>query len=78
MNLYEIRFTHYSQKDNKEGIHCFLVAENNEHVYDWLASDDTVVPCWNDREEDEVIYDRHDDEYNIIGTETIKERFCRN
>lgn len=42
MNLYELRFRHYAQKDNKEGIICYLLAENNEQIYDFIRSEPTI------------------------------------
>lgn len=36
MNLYEIKFTHYSPKDSKEGIVCYLTAKDDEQVYEWM------------------------------------------
>lgn len=36
MNLYEIRFVHYAPKDSKEGTVCYLVAKDDENVYEWL------------------------------------------
>lgn len=39
MNLYKIVFTHYAPKGNESGIKCLLLAENDEQVYEWIASD---------------------------------------
>jgi len=33
MNLYKIIFEHYSQKDSKTGIVCYIIAENDKDVY---------------------------------------------
>lgn len=38
MNLYQINFEHYSQKDSKEGIATYLLAESDEQVYEWIDS----------------------------------------
>ena len=42
MKLYEIRFRHYSQKDSKEGILTYLLAESDEKVYEWIRSEPTL------------------------------------
>ena len=62
MNLYEIRFRHYSQKDNEEGILTYLVAKSDEDVYEWISSDlelkngTSIYSSWADREEDDEDY----------------------
>ena len=58
MNLYKILFEHFSQKDSAIGIKCFLIAENDEQVYEWLKSDprlgeDWITTCYEDWEDEE-------------------------
>lgn len=36
MNLYQINFIHYSQKDSQDGIKTFLTAESDMEVYEWV------------------------------------------
>lgn len=36
LKLYELLFRHYSQKDNEEGIICYLVANSDEEVYEFI------------------------------------------
>lgn len=38
MNLYEIMFQHFSQKDSKKGIVCYLVANSDKDVYKWMRN----------------------------------------
>jgi len=53
MNLYKIIFSHHGPKDSEEGIKTLLLAENDEQVYDWLASEpDGYFLCWKERMED--------------------------
>ena len=53
MNLYKIVFSHYGPKDSEEGIKTLLLAESDEQVYDWLASEpDGYSLCWKERMED--------------------------
>lgn len=42
MNLYKITFTHYSQKDSAIGIKALILANNDEQVYEWLASEPKI------------------------------------
>lgn len=120
MNLYEIRFRHFSPKDSNSGIICLLVASGDEQVYDWFRSDPEVPDLemsdrskitrlfsgFDSAEVDEDIddeedctcgededcescqldslddvklkrFDIYDSEYNVIGTETFRERTVR-
>lgn len=59
MNIYKIIFTHYSPKDSEEGIACLLIAENDEQVYEWIASDPQfgdmrIFTSWKDMEDEEL------------------------
>lgn len=42
LKLYELLFRHYSQKDNKEGIICYLVANSDEEVYEFIKSEPKI------------------------------------
>lgn len=62
MNLYAIKFTHYSQKDNETGIVTYAIAENDEQVYEWIKSEPRdehwmIFNSWWDNEDDEIEYD---------------------
>jgi len=76
MNLYKIEFTHYSQKDSKTGIFCLALAENDEKVYLFVDKEHNH-DSWEEDTEFGKTYDLYDDDYNIIGTETPKERHIR-
>lgn len=58
LNLYEIRFKHYSQKDSEEGICSYLVAQSDIDVYEWIKSDpilrnqQSITTSWIDEEDD--------------------------
>lgn len=73
-SLYKILFDHYSQKDSKRGIACYLFASSDEEVYEWIKSEPEIgngdyQPCisgtllngWADYEEEE----NNDDEGNF-------------
>ena len=78
MNLYKITFSHTAPKDQDEGIKGYLLAENDEQVYNYI--DKTFnYECWKDADEDEdrEPIELYDDDYNVIGTETFKEKIIR-
>jgi hypothetical protein len=55
MNLYKITFTHYAPKDSEQGIKALVLAENDEQVYNWIASEPTtkeggMYNSWKERE----------------------------
>lgn len=81
MNLYSINFTHYAPKGSEEGIYGYIVTNDDEGVYEWIKSEPQVSQghtLWNsyeDREEEE--YELYDNDYNVIGIETFKERMVR-
>jgi len=66
MNIYRITFSHTAPKDREEGIKGYLLAENDEQVYNYI--DKTYnYGCWKD----------NDDDYNLIGIETFKQNMLR-
>ena len=78
MNLYKITFSHTAPKDQAKGIIGYFLAENEEQVYNYI--DKTFqYGCWKDSEEDEdrEPIELYDDDYNVIGTETFKEKMLR-
>ena len=42
MKLYELLFRHYSQKDSEEGIICYLVANSDEEIYEFIKSEPKI------------------------------------
>ncbi len=83
MNLYEIIFEHFAPKDSKQGIFTYLIAESDKQVYEWLASNPTlkdgrwIITSWKDYEKDEEIHEIYDENYNVIGEESFKQRMIR-
>jgi len=51
LKLHKITFCHYSQKDSKEGILRYVLAEDEEQVVQHLAEEDLI--SWEDWEADE-------------------------
>ena len=83
MNLYRIEFMHYAPKDCECGIKTYIVANNDEEVYEWLKSEPiisggrTLYNCYSNYEEDGKTFDIFDDGYNIIGEETFRDKMIR-
>ena len=80
MNLYIIEFKHYAPKDSEKGIKGYIVAENDDEVYEFIKSEpemfgETIYNSYADKENDEdEDIDIYDDDNNVIGKETFKER----
>ena len=75
-NLYKILFSHTAPKDSKTGIVSYVNADNDEHVYS-LIDEKHGYGCWKDSEEENNRFDIYDDDYNITGTESFKEKIIR-
>lgn len=80
MNLYSIDFLHASPKDTEYGMKCLLLAENDEQVYEWIKSepeltDGALYNNWECNEDEE--FDIYNDNYEIVGKETFKEKMIR-
>ena len=77
--LYEIQVQHCAPKDSHTSTQAYLIANNDEEVYEWIKSDPMPAMCtsWEDREEEDGPYDIYNDDYEVIGTETFKEKMLR-
>lgn len=42
LKLYKLLFRHYSQKDSEEGIICYLVANSDEEIYEFIKSEPNI------------------------------------
>ncbi|WP_397331783.1 hypothetical protein [Paenibacillus sp. JSM ZJ436] len=76
-------FEHYSQKDSKVGTIVHLAANSDEEVYEWLKKEprltdgSIIYTSYKYSEEDAETFEIYDANYNVIGTETFKERTIR-
>jgi len=75
-NLYIINVKHIAPKDSHISIECFLLAENDEAVYAWLDKE-KQDEMWSDRNNEDGPCEILDDDYNVIGTESYKEKIIR-
>jgi len=76
MNLYRILFTHSGPKSNKSGIETYLLADNEDEVYDFVDKEYNY-DGWEITEKDNEVLEIYDDDYNVIGTESFKEYIKR-
>ena len=83
MNIYEIMLEHYAQRGSEKGIFTYLAAQSDEEVYEWLKSDPTLrderslYTSYKDNENDEKVFEIYDNNYEVVGEETFKERMIR-
>ncbi len=73
MNLYRILFSHTCTKDTEIGIKSYLLAKDEKEVYEYIDTKYNYG-CWKDKEECHEKFDIYDNEYNVIGTQTFKEK----
>ncbi len=64
MNLYKIKFAHYSKKSEEDGIKTYIIADNEIEVYEYIQNNYSAL--WKDRE-------LYKDEYTYFNKETKKE-----
>ena len=82
MNLYSIDFRHYSPKDSEYGIKTYLIAQDDEAVFDWIANykggdEFGIYTSWLSESNEEVeLYD--DDTYKLIGVVSYKQKIIYN
>lgn len=74
-NIYKIHVEHFSQKDSHKSIETYLVADSDEAVYDWV--DKKEAGTYTDRNNEDGLIDIYNDEYDVIGQETFKEKMMR-
>ncbi len=82
MNLYSIDVEHSGPKDQHIAIQGYVLAENDEAVYEWLKTEPelngvSIFNSWKEKEDENEPFTLYDDKYNSIGEETFKERMLR-
>ena len=75
MNIYRINVEHAAPKANWTNIECFLLAEDDESVYQWI--DKKCHGCWSHVDEEGDTYEIYDEDYNVIGKESYREKILR-
>lgn len=80
MNLYSIDFVHYAPKDSEEGVYGYTVANSDEEVYEFIKSEPNIkgnTLYSNYKYKEDKTYHIYNDDYEVIGEETFKERMIR-
>lgn len=79
-NLYSIRFVHFAPKDSQEGIIGYVVAYTADEIYEFIKSDPEIngIKIYSSFDCDESeTFEIYNEDYEVIGTETFKERMLR-
>lgn len=64
MRLYAIKFLHGAPKSSAEGIKGYLLAKDDQEVFDWFASDPGgIYSGWDDLEDDALEEGEEKDKY---------------
>jgi hypothetical protein len=66
---------HFSQKDSHESVECFLLADAEDQVYDWV--DKKEFGTYSDKNNEDGKTEIYDDDFNVIGLESFKEKMLR-
>lgn len=74
--LFRILFSHTAPKHSKVGVETYITAKDVEDVY-FFVDEKYNYGCWNDQEEENQRYDIYNDDYEVIGTESFKEKIIR-
>lgn len=74
-NLYRVNVRHFSEKDSHDAIEVFIAAKDDECVYKWI--DELIGGLWSERNEYTGLINVYNDEFDVIGQETYKEKMMR-
>lgn len=74
--LHAIRFSHHAPRGREDGIKLYVIADDEEVILDRLDEREHCG-CWAEATGDGETFDIYDDDYNVIGTETKRERLLR-
>lgn len=82
MNLYKITFGHAAPKDWAKSILGYVLADNDEQVYEYIKSEPEInghsaFNGWQDNEDEGNTFEVFNDQYDVIGTESFKEKIIR-
>ena len=73
MNLYRITFSHSAPKGTETGMKTYLLAENEEEVYDYIDSTFNFE-SWKDNEEEGENFELFNEKWEVIGMQTFREK----
>src|SRR6478672_11215589 len=75
MKIHQINVIHAAPKDRHESIELYAVADCEEQIYELL--NEKVFGKWSDKNEEDGLLKIYDDDYNVTGMETYKQRVMR-
>lgn len=75
MNLYRISVQHCGPKDSHKSVESYVMGRHDTDMYEQISKLNYGV--WDDRNDERSDIEIFDNEYNVIGTETYKERIIR-
>jgi hypothetical protein len=73
--LYRIVVRHHSPKDSHTSTQGYTVQKNDEQVLEWMLAQDWFYA--DDEDDLAEEFDVYDEDYEIIGTETRREKWLR-
>jgi hypothetical protein len=76
MKIYKIIVAHFAPKDNHTAIETFVLAVDDDDIYKWL-DEEKMYGTWTYRNDEDGMCDIYNDEYEVIGQETYKEKMMR-
>lgn len=75
LKLHKIMFKHFSPKDSEEGIRTYVIAVDEKTILQYVNN--LTGGVWADRMREDGPLDIHDEDYEVIGTETVEEHLLR-
>lgn len=75
MKLHKIMFKHYAPKDSEEGIRAYVLAVDEKTILQYVSN--LTGGVWADRMREDGPLEIHDEDYEVIGTETVEEHLLR-
>ncbi len=82
MNIYKIQLGHAAPKDWSISMLGYILADNDDQVYEYIKSEPEInghsaFNSWKDKEEEKEEFEIFDKQFNLIGTETFKQKIIR-
>lgn len=76
MKIHTIKIRHCGPKDCKESIVCHVLATDESKIMEHIDKE-LLSGIWNDRHEQDGLFEYRDEDYNVLGSEHYKERMLR-
>ena len=76
MNIYRILVENCGPKSQWINTKCFLLAEDELEVYNYIDKE-LADDAWTERDDEHDLIDIYDEDFEVIGQETYKEKLLR-